>query len=1491
MRHTRNSGEFLHCPSVSDSAWRQSYVSIPGPAWGGWVDVAVSALTDGGHWVDNVLCDLRLIYEDTGHLYGPCNSTPNEMSIDPSTPTSVLSNSQTPVTGLQVLYPVLTKENRIDLAVNIQTLMIIKILSGRNVTSSWSAPVSRAGVPFLKSCPEEISEIQSVCQSDSPDTWFSYVYLMPISEGEQTLNITASNQLSSQTLSVKIQAHIVITGLRIQPQGFHRVLVDIPQMFTTAVATGSSVKYTWVIDNLVQSAHTGEAYSITFTKPAEHTLRVTAENPVSTQVIEVKLTADVMTSLAELTFLSRTEAVAVNTSNIYSIRVKLDVSIGVTIRWDFGDRSSSLNHTVIAPLERNHDVQLDRTATQIYLQDNAHHIYTTPETDRSPITTNVPFIQHIFDAVAVFTLRVSVGNVLGSVNATKHLTIQEPVSDIDFEVNGQLNPFSVASSSFLKFHGCVRKGTDLHWEWTTISWAGSAIVLGKNQTVSYSFMDAGDHRVTLNVSNEISWQTVSHVVTVQDAITGLSLRVSDVIICENDPVTFTTSITQGSGVLFSLEFPGGNTSLKDQEDFTISSIPVGNHTIRAVARNLVSALSVNVTVKVVERIKGIHLVNCCSSVLEASKPVSFKASVRTGSKVTYRWNFHLDGFKTLYQTGQSVQYSPLGNGSLCVKVEATTDDFCSQSMTEAVQVQWPVKNVKLSILSDGPFVDHTVTFFALDDGGSDLLFNWNFGDDNKGIRVTKTNKEVYKYNVEGRFMVQVTAFNNISQVSAQFPVLVRKLECTLPHITLIQEHAKVLKSRSNYFEASVDLNDCASYKTNYLWEIFMDPDCMEKKVFLNGSVDVTTPLLTLPKHTLEVGDYCLKFTTRFEGTPLHNYKTTGFSVVNSPLVPLIKGGSFQIWSTQKDLILDGTESYDPDATVQQVDLLEFRWKITVVEVHEAEVLPVTVKCVSCRLVFSSSVSYSHPLALSGRCPQCNGTVQYNWTAENTKGDVLLLNEVTTSTGHSSTDLVVRPNTLKPGFEYIFRLNVSQPATGLWGWASIALTQNQPPKAGNCKLSSEDSVQLLQNIVSFNCSGWMDEDANSAQLIYALQVAQCENLGTQCPLITLYRGTQNTYGTLVPLGRTRPGLDASIITVMVTIEDNMGAKVTAIKRNLVVMAPVSDHNKTEWLKKKSQEELWALLKQGNPQAVIPYAMALTSQLNQLKASSMQEFKDKVQMRGNVTQALASLSVSSLQDAAQISSALAHSTAIRSEVQCGACTSRVVEAVGKMINVIREQTRQGDVTPIDTGRNILNVLSSSMSVQNPANASGLLRTQHQDTAISAFYQVGQLMLSLMRAQMPGEEALSIESPQISALGKRGDPTSDLLCSEPSSLCHFHIPLNLSSRLKTERQEVVQILLVMESEEIPFISAADPPISTTLAAMEFATPQGLVIPIANLTAESAIRVTLQNRKTEVSGRVNVTLVSEGSVNFTVRAVETEPNAGLFIAFNFSLIQGSVY
>lgn len=37
---------------------------------------------------------------------------------------------------------------------------------------------------------------------------------------------------------------------------------------------------------------------------------------------------------------------------------------------------------------------------------------------------------------------------------------------------------------------------------------------------------------------------------------------------------------------------------------------------------------------------------------------------------------------------------------------------------------------------------------------------------------------------------------------------------------------------------------------------------------------------------------------------------------------------------------------------------------------------------------------------------------------------------------------------------------------------------------------------------------------------------------------------------------------------------------------------------QWLKNKSETELWALVQHGNPQEIIPYSIALTSQLNQV-----------------------------------------------------------------------------------------------------------------------------------------------------------------------------------------------------------------------------------------------------------------------------------------------------
>lgn len=212
-----------------------------------------------------------------------------------------------------------------------------------------------------------------------------------------------------------------------------------------------------------------------------------------------------------------------------------------------------------------------------------------------------------------------------------------------------------------------------------------------------------------------------------------------------------------------------------------------------------------------------------------------------------------------------------------------------------------------------------------------------------------------------------------------------------------------------------------------------------------------------------------------------------------------------------------------------------------------------------------------------------------------------------------------------------------------------------------------------------------------------------------------------------------------------------------------------------------------------------------------------------------------------------------------------------------------------------------------------------------ALSALSHTGALMRSLMRSRVHGQTPLLLSNPYVSTVGYRGDP-SDLLCTHQSnqsvedqifshppsadrsktSHCVFHIPNSLTALLKSQTSQVVQVLFDMNGapESFPLLAAADPPISTSLVAMELTTPKGQPIPIEVLEPEQAIRVTLPNKYPVEQGDrggsgseagngtcFTVTLPAEGQLNFRVKALDNlDENAGLYLSFNFSLAPGTV-
>ncbi|XP_069012250.1 polycystin-1 [Embiotoca jacksoni] len=1398
------------------------------------------------------------------------------------------------------------------------------------------------------------------------------------STGQFTVNATAFNAISRDSTTLKVNVLLPVSDLSLHTNQPYAVVGE--ETLITAISSAiSSTSYHWTVEGITSTKQGTYQFRFVFPKPGVYQVRVIAQNLVSKReaaiLIEVferieglKIECPSWTNMKyaptqeEMLFVAsvtkgsnisyhwlaaesgRNQGIT-GDGELFHVLAETPGSISVQLRACniLGEATGSVSLVAIERVTSAHIATQSNIVTlgkgvhiSVFVDTGSDLEYLWyVDTDLSPLQTHVPFLLYTFPKVGHCLVRVSVQNVFSQSNDTKQFLVQEEVQEVDFQIDQKNNPFYVNASASFSFRGFAHKGNDLHWNWR-VKYVKQNLFSSINQSFIYGFPHAGIYKVYLNVSNGLNFQVVSHSVTVQESIKGLLLNISKSSLCAEEPVTFIPTISEGSNVSFVITFQNKDwTQTEDiiEGQMTTSSLPVGKHKVTVTALNQVSSAEASSSILVTEHIQGLRLVNCCSTTLEALKGVQFKAEVRSGFPVNYTWIFHLERFEPKWLIGQEVIFTPSESGLLSVNVLAS-NGVCSQKVNKTLTVEWPIKTIQLVCHSEKIFVEHAVRFSATVIKESNVIYLWDFGGSTE-VMVSNSSAVNHTYYTPGKYSVTVKALNSVSHASTQLQLEVEELQCSSPQPSLVQSQSTIFRSRPSFFEASVD-NNCSVYKTTYLWEIFRESCCTNgnilsgNKVILRSHEVPTSPSLLLPKYMLDVGHYCLVFTVSFQGTPLLAQQKTNITVVHSSLVAAIKGGSHRLWPSISDLVLDGSESHDPDMEPGVEDTLQYHWAcMAEVTVSEVPVLPVTVECLSCSVLASTHhISYTTPAMLAGRCGQCDDQVQYKWRAEDQSGLTLDLDEVAPSTGTHSPNLVMRSGVLQPGQSYSFTLNVSHPGSGRWGSATLTIKLNNPPHGGRCDLSPESDIRLLETVVTYNCSGWRHDESPTSQLIYTLQVAQCP-LSAMCPVLTLYRGLRSTIRSLVPMGIPGQQKNMSVITVILLVEDHLGLKVTAMNRTLTVENPAVDEVASRRLRNKRQTELWALVQHGNPQEIIPYSIALTSKLNQMEfGRTAEELLDRREIRENVTRALASLPVSSLLNVDQISSALSQSTAVPSELLCESCQEKVLEAVGKMIRVVEEQTSPVVLPAVDTGRNILNVIGSTLaaasesvsaSSSDPAY-SGSLKAASV-IALSALGHAGALMRTLMHSHVPGEEPFSLSTNYINTVGFQGDP-SDLLCAHqsnrstqnriaPSQLsphpCQFHIPASLTAHLKSQRSEVVQVLFGLDGalDSNPLLTAADPPISTSLVAMELTTPQGQPIHIQDLDPERAIRVTLPNKlPVEQSdgggaGRgggagngtcLTVALPIEGRLNFTVKAVDDlDENAGLYVSFNFSLTSGA--
>ncbi|NWU79791.1 PKD1 protein, partial [Onychorhynchus coronatus] len=1318
------------------------------------------------------------------------------------------------------------------------------------------------------------------------------------SVGTFNVIVTAENKISSLQDSIYVYVLEQIEGLQVASSDLVEDMyfpTNKTLHLQAVVREGTNISYNWLVHrdgNAVQTS-TGKTFSFSVPEAGNYTVYLKATNMLGCAT--VNRTLEFVESLGLLKPYAFPNPAAINAS--VNISATITSGSGITYMWHLEDGSS-------------------------------------------PVTSE-PFIIHSFQSPGVIEVIVEAENKLNSTNSTISICVEEVIEGLSIGT-AELDCRYVSSGSTVIFEGELQKGTEVTWLWEV----PNGTLTG--QSVAVTFPTAGLYTVHLNASNDISWALASRNISVLDRIQGLEVLASKRVVEPGEQVTFVIRMLSGTSVSYLVSISGDYSVVLNGSRYTHEFTKSGDYLVTVTVQNQISIAHAQVLISVLEAIRDVRLLNCCEEGIPTGTEKSFSAHVGSGSRVSFSWQFSLwkeQGRSVVTVSGESVSYTPEAAGLLEIHLSAF-NDLGSVNITRTIQVQDPIVQVSLS--ASNAFVNRTALFEAtVVPSSRSVKFLWSFGD-GSSTQTTRVAVANYSYLSPGDYLVEVNATNLISFFIAQLTVTVKVLECEEPEVELALPPQVVMKrSQRNYLEAQIDLRGCIKYQTEHLWEIYRAPSCMDlddsSRIRL-PNVDVNRPQLVIPKLALEVGNYCFMFIVSFGDTPLSKSIFANVTVIPSKLVPIIDGGSYRVWSNTQDLILDGEKSYDPNlddgeqtpllyewscaysskssaagcslnfsanegiVTIPKAELeadVEYTFDLTIrkggmspeatnqtVFIKRGGVPIVSLECVSCKAQSVYEVSKSSYVYLEGTCQNChNDSKLGRWAAHSFKNKSLILDKTTTSTGDTGMNLVLRPGALKDGEGYTFTLHITDLTTGEEGFASIDLLPNQPPVGGHCCLSPEGPLRALMTKVHFECAGWRDTEDAEGPLVYIL-LASRRRRG-HFHEFCLYKGSRAEHGAFLPPGFHESGFQVS---VSVLVQDQLGATVVAINRSMEIGLPEGFPSLSHWLYNQTDTVLQGLVKQGDPQQVIEYSLALITILNEYERSMLlepeagNEFELRTWTRNNITETLNSLKVNTVDDIQQISAALAQCTVVSKELVCKSCLTRTLNKLETMMTILQGETTQGTVTPTGIADNILNITGDLIHLVNTVSQESkpqeLLADSHNLLLAPKAYNLSSsLMRILMKSRVLNEEPLELVGGEIKATGKRSDPFN-LLCYENTPNCQFSIPQAFNSTL-SNLTDVIQVMFQVDSNPFPFGYISNYTVSTKVASMEFQTHNGVQIPIGSLDSEKAITVMVSNN-TDPDNLTAGTEVIEPrtSVSLIVSMESNNREAGLHFQLTYRVL-----
>ncbi|XP_066868923.1 polycystin-1 isoform X1 [Kogia breviceps] len=1331
------------------------------------------------------------------------------------------------------------------------------------------------------------------------------------SVGTFNIIVTAENEVGAAQDSIFIYVLQHIEGLQVVGGGSSCCFpTNRTLQLQAAVRDGTNISYSWTAqrDSGLTLAGSGKAFSLTVLEAGTYHVQLRATNMLGSA--SANRTVNFVEPVGWLAAAASPNPVAVNAS--VALHAELAGGSGVTYTWSLEEGlgwetpEPSTTHTFPSPglhlvtVTAKNQLGSVNASIEVAVQVPVSGLSirageldcsfvmvssTVPFWGQLALGTNVSWYwavpggsrhgQHIavvLPDAGTFSIQLNASNAVSWVVATHNLTVEEPIMGLVLWASrkvvepGQLVHFQIllAAGSAVSFH-------------LQVSGAGLEVLPGPH--FSRSFPRVGDYTVSIQAENHVSRVQAQVRVLVLEAVGGLQVPdCCEPAIATGTERNFTARVQRGSRVAYAWYFSlqkvqGDSLVILSGRDVTYTPVAAGLLEIHVRAFNELGGVNHTRMVEVQDIIQhvALHSGRCFTN-----RSARFEAATSPSPRrVAYHWDFG-DGALAQDTEVPWAAHSYLQPGDYRVEVNASNlVSFFVAQTTVTVHVlacREPEVDVALppQVLMRRSQRNYLEAHVDLRDCVTyQTEYRWEVyratscQRPGRMARVTLPSVDVSRPQlVVPRMVLPVGHYCFVFVVSFGDTPLARSIQA---NVTVAPEHL-------------VPIVEGGSYR---VWSDSQD-------LVLDGSKSYDPNLEDGDQTPLSFHWACVASTQSETGGCALNFGPRGSSVVTIP----------------RERLQAGVE-YTFNLTVWKAGRKEEVTNQTVL-IRSGRVPIVSLECVSCKAQAVYAVSRSSYVYLEGRCDNCGGGSEHGyWAARSFSNETLVLDETTTSTGSAGMRLVVRRGVLRDGEGYTFTLTVLGHSGQEQGCASIHLAPNRPPLGGSCRLFPLEAVHALTTKVHFECVGWQDEEDAGAPLVYALLLRRCRQ--GHCEEFCVYKGSLPTYGAVLP-----PGFAPHfVVGLAVVVQDQLGAAVVALNRSLAITLPEPPGESpnglpdlTPWLYSLTESTLPGLLRQADPQHVIEYSLALIAVLNEYEqALAMAAEPDprrqlRAQIRKNVTETLVSLRVNTVDDIQQVAAALAQCTVSSWEFVCRSCLKKTLHKLEGMMRILQAETAAGTGTPTAIADSILNITGdlihlASLDVQGPQPSE--LGTEPPSLLVaSRAYQLSSALMGiLMRSRVLNEEPLTLAGEEIVAQGKRSDPLS-LLCQGNASGpgCHFSIPAAFSGAL-SNLSDVVQLILLVDSNPFPFGYINNYTVSTKVASMAFQTQTGTQIPIGHLASERAITVKVPNNSDQAAQGHRIPAGSaivqpQASVSVVVTPENSNPEAGLHLQLTFMVLNG---